>query len=295
MRKELQTPFNERQYMLSKDFEIFYYNDFHFKTAGRHTHDYFEFYAFIEGKANLFIGKQKYLMQPGDLYIIPPNVPHYSQIFDNNVHYRRFVFWINCRYVDYILQETADFDYIIRRSTKEKKYLYHFDNEKFNTLQNKFLQLLEETHANRYGKEFALKHNVNDIILFINRTVYESENVYAPDDSHSLLQSLSLYIENHLDESLNLNDLAEHFYVSKYYISHLFTETYGISIHQYILKKRLSACKNSLLDGERPSIVSLNYGIHDYSCFYRAFKKEYGLTPKEFQDVYMNDPERKRK
>lgn len=53
MRRQLQSPFNERQYMLSKDFEIYYYNDNHFYGVTDHTHDYYEFYFFLEGSNDL--------------------------------------------------------------------------------------------------------------------------------------------------------------------------------------------------------------------------------------------------
>lgn len=293
MRKELQSTFNTRQYMVEKDYELFYYNDLHSKDGKSHRHDYFEFYMFLEGKVILIIDKKKYVMKPGDVYVIPPGRFHYAQILDNNVHYRRFVFWISTKYLDTLDKQTPDFDYVVKRSVEQEKYLYHFDKEKFNSLQNKMMQLLEEMHAERYGKEFALQHDVNDIFLFINRTVYESENVPSTKEKDNLLKDLGIYIENHIDEPLYLNEIAEHFYLSKYYISHLFSETYGISIHQYILKKRLEACKNALLNGAKPSTVSYDYGITDYSSFYRAFKKEYGVSPKEFRDVYKNDPGKK--
>ena len=48
MKKNLQSDFNTRQYMLSQDFEIYYYNDTNFNGVKSHTHDYFEFYFFIE-------------------------------------------------------------------------------------------------------------------------------------------------------------------------------------------------------------------------------------------------------
>ena len=58
MRRQLQSPFNERQYMLSKDFEIYYYNDNHFYGVTDHTHDYYEFYFFLEGNVTISIEKE---------------------------------------------------------------------------------------------------------------------------------------------------------------------------------------------------------------------------------------------
>ena len=49
MKKKLQTAFSPRQYMLSGDFEIYYYSDCHSYNVKSHVHDYYEFYFFLEG------------------------------------------------------------------------------------------------------------------------------------------------------------------------------------------------------------------------------------------------------
>ena len=43
MKKKLQTPFSTRQYMLSEDFELYYYSDSSLKRVASHAHDYYEF------------------------------------------------------------------------------------------------------------------------------------------------------------------------------------------------------------------------------------------------------------
>ncbi len=46
MKKKLQTAFSPRQYMLSGDFEIYYYSDCHSYNVKSYVHDYYEFYFF---------------------------------------------------------------------------------------------------------------------------------------------------------------------------------------------------------------------------------------------------------
>ena len=84
---------------------------------------------------------------------------------------------------------------------------------------------------------------------------------------------------------MSLERLAKEFYVSKYYIAHLFKDSIGMSIHQYITKKRLLACKEAILGDTGISTAYQMFGFGDYSSFYRAFKKEYGVSPKEFKDM----------
>ena len=99
-----------------------------------------------------------------------------------------------------------------------------------------------------------------------------------------LYLNLCDYINNHLSEDLSLDKLASFFYSSKYHISHVFKDNMGISIHQYIIKKRLHASKNGILSGIPFTELYHQYGFSDYTSFYRAFKKEFGLSPKEFRE-----------
>lgn len=283
MREKLQTAFTTRQYMLSKDFEIYYYNEKYTSKIEVHTHNYYEFYFFIEGDVHIQIEDEIYPLKCGDMVVIPPGRRHRAVVGQGTSAYRRFVFWISREYAGHLMEQAAEYGYLMQRAEVLGKMICHHDVVAFNTIQYKIFQLIEEIQMERYGRNARVPLLVNELILHLNREIYEEEHPVKIKEEN-LYQNLIYYIEQNLEEDLSLEKLAAVFYVSRYYIAHTFKDQAGISVHQYILKKRMQACREAILGGENISRVYERYGFQDYSSFYRAFRKEYGMSPKEYRE-----------
>ncbi len=284
MKKELQTAFHPRQYMLSRDFEIYYYNDKPVYKVDSHIHDYYEFYFFLEGNVSINIHTQSHQLKPGDVILIPPGMPHFVTINDKTIPYRRFVFWISKSFCQELKLLSEDYTFVMEYTGAAEKYIFHYDVIAFNALQSKVFQLIEELQCERFGKAAKVSLCAHDLILHLNRSIHESVYTAPPSREQSLYVNLLEYIEQHLDEDLSLERLSKEFFVSKYHIAHIFKEHIGLSIHQYITKKRLAMCRNAILSHVSISEAYIQWGFQDYSSFYRAFKKEFGMSPKEFAE-----------
>ena len=90
------------------------------------------------------------------------------------------------------------------------------------------------------------------------------------------------HIGENLHAELSLDSLAGELFVSKYHLSHAFSREVGVSVYRYILMRRLMMARQLLTDGEPAGQVCRSCGFADYTSFYRAFKSEYGISPREF-------------
>jgi len=177
MKKNLQTKFSSRQYMLSGDFEIYYYCDRELKKVESHVHDYYEFYFFLEGDVSIEIEKEAQPLLHGDMVMIPPGLSHHCLIHSLDQPYRRFVLWITPAYCEQLLQLSSCYGYLMQEVMLKKEYIIHNDAVTFNAIQFRVFQLIEEIHANRFGRQAQVDLYLQELILMLNRLVYEQKHL----------------------------------------------------------------------------------------------------------------------
>ena len=230
MAKRQTSQFNTRQYMLSEDYEVFYYSDTHFRSVGSHSHDYYELYFFEAGAVTMEIDGRGYPLKTGDVILIPPGVSHRALLTYPEKPYRRFVFWQSRPFLEALEARSPDCGYLLRRAESRGRYVYRFDPVAFNAIRTRLFTLLDEIHADRFGKATAIDLIITDLLLFLGRTVYEQEQRRNRKEQLSRYEAITQYVDQHLDEPLSLDALARQFYLSKYYLVHLFRENAGLSV-----------------------------------------------------------------
>lgn len=270
-----------------KDFEICYYHDKNISVGENHTHSYYEIYFFPEENASVFIKDRFYKLWQGDVVILPPETLHRVILHEQRETYSYFAFRISGEYCKKLFQMSKDYEYIIQSVREREEYIYHNTQVEFCSIQSTIFHLLEEVHGNQYGRETKIFIEICDLFLLLNRMAYKQNHPQKMQEDRNLYGNILKYIDDNLEKELSLEYLAGEFLVSKYHIAHIFKENTGISIHQYIMKKRLTACKEAILSSRSISKAYQMFGFKDYSSFYRAFKKEFGISPKEYRDLHI--------
>ena len=285
MKGKLRSDFNSRQYMLARDFEVYYYSDLHFSSVGRHSHSYTEVYLFCEGKVDMEIRGRRHPLHPGDVLVLPPGTEHRAIVRSGETSYRRFVFWLSEGFCETLRAEAGAYLYLFDRAREKRDYVIPMDPLEFNGLRSQLFTLLEELHTDRFGRDAQIGLHVRTLLLTLSRTVWQRDNRQAKRETRSSYQLITDYIAENLSGDLSLDALSRELFLNKYHIAHLFQENTGLSVHQYITKKRLAACVDAMQSGQRINDVYHQFGFLNYSSFYRAFLKEYGCSP----SVYLQE------
>ena len=146
-----------------------------------------------------------------------------------------------------------------------------------------FRQGVEESAARNPGWQAALFGNTVQLLVVLQRARTQAHTLPPPEAKVDLLDALLAYIEGHLSEKITLADTARQFLVSESTIDQLFRKRMKASFYHFVTQRRLIAAKTELLEGATAEQAAARTGFGDYSTFYRAFRREYGISPAEYR------------
>jgi AraC family transcriptional regulator len=92
------------------------------------------------------------------------------------------------------------------------------------------------------------------------------------------------YIDLNLDKKIELKELADNVFMSKYHFHRVFHAAVGEPVAEYIRKKRLMKAANELVSTEDKIVdIAFRYQFNSQEVFTKAFKRLYGMPPREFR------------
>lgn len=239
-----------------------------------HEHNSYEILLFLEGDSKFVIEGKDYFLEPGDIVIIRSHEMH--RVYHNsNTKYRRIILHVkprffqnyNCaNYEEQFLKSQASIGNRIKSNITHSSGLY-----------DAFMRL------KKYSQDFTLADEpvaasiVMEILYLINRN-----SLFSTSDVHgSQVEKVISYINNHYTEDIDLQILENEFFISKYHLCKIFRKATGLTVHDYIRRKRLTRVKELRSEGKSISEAAMLSGFCDYSSFYRAYKKMTGRSPKD--------------
>ena len=232
---------------------------------GREIHPYHEIFYYMGGDAKFVSESGTEELEPYTTIIIPKETFHcFINSEDKNYIRCVFNFW-----------EIPELDLII---SKKLNKIFITKNEKISDIFMKLTEIADKEITD-YEKKILMKS------YFMQLLIYLEEDGSSINNSkiHPITQKAIGYIKNNIDKKLNIKELARILFVSESHLSHVFKNDLHISIHRYILKIRLTAANKKIKNSVTPTQAAIECGFHDYSGFYKQYKKMFGVVPKEYK------------
>lgn len=275
--------FDPRQEMGREDYELQYKRDTYLQDVELHHHDFHELYFLISGDVTYTIESRQFHVLPGDLLLISPQELHQTCIRPEMSDYERYVLWVDPQLLSRMSTPLSCLsEHLAPRSAKHENLL-RLKPEDRTHVQKLFEQLWQEYENESYGSDLLRQSLLIQLLVTINRLAADPTGQWE-DTTHSskAVSEVVDYVNLHYSEPLSLDMLADLVYVSKYHLSHEFNRQVGTSVYRYIQKKRLLIARQLLAQGSRPNEVYARCGFSDYAGFYRAFRAEYAISPREY-------------
>ena len=239
-------------------------------TSPFHTHEVYEIYALFQGNADYYVEGVIYNLRPGDILITKRNEAHFMQVSPGS-EYCQSVVRFNAEallgdsvpeLVEFLdSRPLGQFNCFPKAIFKDTHWLYYID------------KLYEFADNPQYGQ------------IYLTALIHELYQAYPriakPDNlCQDLLSQILTYINKNLSQPLSVEHICEHFFISRAQLNRMFRKMTSCSVWDYVVIKRLLYAKALLESGETPASACTKCGFNDYSPFFRAYKAQFGVSPK---------------
>jgi len=122
------------------------------------------------------------------------------------------------------------------------------------------------------------------LVLDFTERMYQ---IKSNSSDNRLINQCVEYIYVHIKERITIDDLVEHTGISASHLSHQFKLEMGMSISDYIRKKKIEKSQNLLKFCDYSLVSIANYlSFSSQSHFTQVFQKQVGMTPKKYRDLH---------
>lgn len=261
---------------------------------GNHQHHFFEI-AYVTGGCALHtLNGATSMLQEGDYFIMDYDSVHsYAQTSNFTL--------INCMFlpevIDYTLRGCRTFDELMRVCLMRYYKQYSGQtvvNRIFRDEDGRILQLLTGAKLEYLNKNVGyteiFRGRLMEILILTMRRVLSGESAKHPilPQSTIVLEAVQ-YLDAHYREKALLGDFCQVYHYSLQYVSRRFKQETGMTVSDYLQKKRLEkSCELLICSDMSIQEIAHQIGYEDTRFFNQLFQKKMKMSPREYRKISVN-------
>lgn len=246
-----------------------------------HSHDHLEMAFILSGEGRYRFDDGIISVKEGDLLIINPGVRHQA-LADSGAEAPTTEFFVGAG--DFLIPGFAPNTLPVPGGG----HVMHTTGELRQKLFRLYSSIAAENAVCRQGRYFMLKSYLMQMMLLVIREQCEppeQKSGYAFESVNRkyIVERMVDYFEDHYNEKISLDQIAENMYLSPFYISKIFKSETGDTPIRHLINIRLEKARELLESENGGSIqeVAASVGYDDAYHFSKLFKKRYGISPSQ--------------
>jgi len=248
-----------------------------------HSHSFYEILCCRNTcGAEYLVGTERYRLQKGDVIVVPPGVSHRPLLPEPmDKPYVRDVLWLSTEFMNMLRRIFPVLDAPMR----DRRNLLRTANTRWEAVTELLRTAVQESERQTPGWDIIVCSNAITFIAQLQRAFQSQDVARVTAEKPELLDRVMAYIEENLEKKITLADTARCFYVSSSTVSHLFQQKMGVSFYRFVTQRQLITAKRLIEEKMALETVAEKTGFSDYSAFYRAFRQEYGISPRQYRNM----------
>lgn len=260
-------------------------------TKALHRHEYMQINYVCQGRGIHFINKQEFKIIKGDIFVIPPYVPHYIKS-DEDSSIQIFEFEFVPEFVNQNFQSIEnvkaffDFAYIEPFLVEENKVKPRLNlvGKIQIEVENLLNEVLSEYQERKPGFLLVIKSLLLKLLVMVGREftreIENSESRSVFDRHRDSIFGAIRYLDEHYNENLSVEEVAKKFMLSQSYFSYLFKSITSKTFTEYVNDIRISKAMELLRNtDERVLDICYEVGFRNVNHFNRLFRHKTGVSP----------------
>ena len=259
----------------------------------RHAHDFLEIALVRKGRGMHMVGRDRFELTTGDIFVINSHVPHHYRDTKNlEIRYMLLSPRLMKKYIGRLKRVPGFYGFFLieplfRRETRFSQHLHLGHDDARHT--GALLDRIEtEIAAESPGYKLVVESLTVEFLVTVSRLYHGFSVKHIPHkelaSKRNAVDDVIAFIEDHYSEDIRLSDLARCGCLQSEYLCRVFRKATGLTMIEYLTRVRIQkACE--LLADPALSVTAVCYktGFNDLSHFSRTFRKVMRVSPSGFR------------